>query len=108
VTYPGNGDTYLYRQDGAPYELIRQTTSAGACGAATCRYWYLLDGRRSVVDHYHYVTTRRVPGRAEHRRGGRRLSGLRRSERPVLTRASGLTGGVGAPRRRAAAHATPG
>jgi len=64
VTYPGNGDTYLYRQDGAPYELIRQTKSAGACGAATCRYWYLLDGRRSVVglvdktgnvvDRYHY------------------------------------------------------
>ena len=36
----------------------------GACGSATCRYWYLLDGRRNVVgladktgnvvDRYHY------------------------------------------------------
>jgi len=57
-------DTYLYRQDGAPYELIRQTKSTGACGSATCRYWYLLDGRGNVVgladktgnvvDRYHY------------------------------------------------------
>ena len=75
-------DTYLHHQDGAPYELIRQTKSAGACGSATCRYWYLLDGPRNMVDRYHYVPTRRVSGRAEHRRGGRRRwsAGLRCSE----------------------------
>ncbi|HEY8286533.1 MAG TPA: hypothetical protein VIJ28_19260 [Chloroflexota bacterium] len=42
-------DTYLYRQDGAPYELIRQSAGTGPCGAATCKYWYLVDGRDNVV-----------------------------------------------------------
>ena len=36
-------DTYLYRQDGSPLELIRVT------GGVTARYWYVLDGRRNVV-----------------------------------------------------------
>jgi hypothetical protein len=36
-------DTYLYNQDGGPLELLRQQ------GAATSRYWYVLDGRHNVV-----------------------------------------------------------
>ena len=36
-------DTYLYRQDGTPLELLRQQ------GGTTSRYWYLLDGRQNVV-----------------------------------------------------------
>ncbi len=36
-------DTYLYTQDGAPYELLRQQ------GGATNRYWYEVDGRGNVV-----------------------------------------------------------
>jgi len=36
-------DTYIYRQDGTPLELLRQQ------GGTTSRYWYLLDGRQNVV-----------------------------------------------------------
>jgi RHS repeat-associated protein len=36
-------DTYLYTQDGAPLELLRQQNGT------TCRYWYVLDGRGNVV-----------------------------------------------------------
>ena len=35
-------ETYLYRQDGSPLELIRTLGS-------TARYWYVLDGRGNVV-----------------------------------------------------------
>ncbi len=51
-------DTFLDRQDGAPYELLRQT------GSTTSRYWYSLNGHGdvvaltdtsgNVVDRYHY------------------------------------------------------
>jgi RHS repeat-associated protein len=36
-------DTYLYTQDGAPLELLRQQNGT------TNRYWYVLDGRGNVV-----------------------------------------------------------
>jgi YD repeat-containing protein len=36
-------DTYVYTQDGAPLELLRQTTSG------TTPYWYVLDGQGNVV-----------------------------------------------------------
>ena len=36
-------DTYLYRQDGTPLELLRLS------GGTTTRYWYELDGRGNVV-----------------------------------------------------------
>ncbi len=37
-------DTYLYNQDGTPLEFLRATPGQG-----TARYWYVLDGRDSVV-----------------------------------------------------------
>ncbi len=37
-------DTYAYNAQGGPLELIRQQQ-----GGATARYWYVLDGRGSVV-----------------------------------------------------------
>ena len=36
-------DTYIYRQDGSPLELLRQV------GAAATPYWYVLDGQGNVV-----------------------------------------------------------
>jgi len=36
-------DTYIYRQDGAPLELLRQV------GATTTPYWYVQDGQGNVV-----------------------------------------------------------
>jgi YD repeat-containing protein len=36
-------DTFIYRQDGAPYELLRQTTGT------TSHYWYILNGHGDVV-----------------------------------------------------------
>jgi len=36
-------DTYLYRPDGTPLELLRQQ------GGTTSRYWYVLDGRSNVI-----------------------------------------------------------
>lgn len=36
-------DTYLYRQDGAPLELLRQQSGT------TSRYWYQVDGRGNVA-----------------------------------------------------------
>ena len=52
VDYSGSGialrytDTYLYRQDGAPLEVIRLQPQQGK---VTSRYWYVLDGRKDVV-----------------------------------------------------------
>ena len=49
VSYSGTGlaspytDTYVYRQDGAPLELLRQV------GATTTLYYYVLDGKGNVV-----------------------------------------------------------
>ena len=36
-------DTYLYRRDGTPLELIRTQS------AVTSRYWYEVDGRGDVI-----------------------------------------------------------
>jgi RHS repeat-associated protein len=36
-------DTYLYRRDGTPLELIR------TIGGSTSRYWYEVDGRSNVI-----------------------------------------------------------